>query len=975
MQSWRVRILGIESIPAWLGKFEVEQFFRLSPAEISTVRTRRGAESQLGLALHIGFLRMSGQALNSSDLIHWRILAFIGAQLGIKTPMVASLRALYPRQPTLHEHQRLARGLLGFRSLNEPARRQLVAYLRQVRGCANSPDELNAVVRQWLYEHKYLIPAERQLLDLCRSVVIDQEAKLVMAIGKSVQLSQRKRWLAELAKPHESISGISNLDWLKQSPRSRRGQGLSGAFERIFFLHGLDADKIVMPVMPLSLIKAYASKTARLKFTRFARMKPATQTIGIACFMQVTLWRTTDEAIEAWMLRVSEIRRAAMDRAVKLSEQQWQERHFALLAKTKALLDVTGPSTTLRFKIQRLVEEETFASAQSRAGRMRGKLLEMNAHVRGLLRLILRLPIQLSDSATWLQKALPLLRQIYRLSRPALPAGPPLDFLPRLWLQRSGQSEPDLRLLEAATLLQLQRSLRNGSAAVRSSLNFREFEDMLMPPTEWEQRRSSHLQLLDFSRSVRPELDRLGRAVSESMRKLASAVRSDKVIATPDRGLELPGEFAKRPLREPEDSIRESLCARLGGIELPRLMMEIDAQVRFSSTLLRRTPQNTGEVMAVYGALLAHGMGLDRIQAARMIPDAPPSTLRTMMRVLEEEGRLSETNLSVMQFMRRHPVVMQWGEAGLASADMMTVESSRRLWNARVDPRTGNYAIGTYTHVLDQWGIAHDQPVILNRRQAGPAIEGVLMQKLMPIDRLAVDTHGYTDVAMGLSKLLGFDLCPRLAMLRDRKLYVPSTQYVSKPLRDISVRMSMKIVEAQWDELLRLAASIRQGWCSASQVLQRLGSDAQGSHLYQAAQTFGRLVRTQFLCQYFLDAKLRDAMRRVLNRGESVHQLQRTIRPYAIAPKRGRSLEEQRAISGSLTLLSNLVMAWNTSKIQALVDLPEHKRRDIDLYDIARIGPVATSHINFRGVLHFPVQEFAEPVLRSVVPVPVVMGR
>ena len=83
MQSWRVGFLGIESIPAWLGEFEVEQFFRLSPAEISTVRTRRGSDSQLGLALHIGFLRMSGRVLNSSDVIHWRILAFLGAQLGI----------------------------------------------------------------------------------------------------------------------------------------------------------------------------------------------------------------------------------------------------------------------------------------------------------------------------------------------------------------------------------------------------------------------------------------------------------------------------------------------------------------------------------------------------------------------------------------------------------------------------------------------------------------------------------------------------------------------------------------------------------------------------------------------------------------------------------------------------------------------------------------------------------------------------
>ncbi len=39
---------------------------------------------------------------------------------------------------------------------------------------------------------------------------------------------------------------------------------------------------------------------------------------------------------------------------------------------------------------------------------------------------------------------------------------------------------------------------------------------------------------------------------------------------------------------------------------------------------------------------------------------------------------------------------------------------------------------------------------------------------------LAVDTHGYTNAALAVSKLLGFDLCVRLRNLAERMLYVPS---------------------------------------------------------------------------------------------------------------------------------------------------------------------------------------------------------
>ena len=45
--------------------------------------------------------------------------------------------------------------------------------------------------------------------------------------------------------------------------------------------------------------------------------------------------------------------------------------------------------------------------------------------------------------------------------------------------------------------------------------------------------------------------------------------------------------------------------------------------------------------------------------------------------------------------------------------------------------------------VLDQWGILHDQSIVLNRRQAGAAIEGALRQRqVAQFERVAVDTHG-----------------------------------------------------------------------------------------------------------------------------------------------------------------------------------------------------------------------------------------
>jgi len=51
-------------------------------------------------------------------------------------------------------------------------------------------------------------------------------------------------------------------------------------------------------------------------------------------------------------------------------------------------------------------------------------------------------------------------------------------------------------------------------------------------------------------------------------------------------------------------------------------------------------------------------------------------------------------------------------------------------------------------------------------------------------------------------------------------------------------------------------------------------------------------------------------------------------------------------------------MAWNTQRLQQLLDRRIREGEQLDLEALGQIGPVATSHINFRGVLHFPVAEF-----------------
>jgi TnpA family transposase len=214
---------------------------------------------------------------------------------------------------------------------------------------------------------------------------------------------------------------------------------------------------------------------------------------------------------------------------------------------------------------------------------------------------------------------------------------------------------------------------------------------------------------------------------------------------------------------------------------------------------------------------------------------------------------------------------------------------------------------------------------------------------------------------MAIAKLLGFDLCPRLRDLRERKLFVPRGWPVPESLEGVTVRrVSVKAIERGWDDLVRLAASIRAGKVSAAHAIHRLGSAAVGDPLHRAAEHLGRLLRTLFLCDYLAMPDYRREIHTLLNRGESVHQLQRAIHGGQVAPERGRRRQEMAAISGAHALLTNIVLAWNTNRMDTVVTKLNRDGVGIEEDWLRRIGPAHFSHINFRGTFRFNVERYAD---------------
>ena len=103
-----------------------------------------------------------------------------------------------------------------------------------------------------------------------------------------------------------------------------------------------------------------------------------------------------------------------------------------------------------------------------------------------------------------------------------------------------------------------------------------------------------------------------------------------------------------------------------------------------------------------------------------------------------------------------------------------------------------------------------------------------------------------------------------------------------------------------WDDILRIAVSLKMGWVTSSLLVSRL-------------------QKTIFLLRYAESEDLRRRIGRQLNKGEGLHALRSFLFFASEGKVRRRQLEEQGDQALCLNLLADAVILWNTVYYQKAV--------------------------------------------------------
>lgn len=218
------------------------------------------------------------------------------------------------------------------------------------------------------------------------------------------------------------------------------------------------------------------------------------------------------------------------------------------------------------------------------------------------------------------------------------------------------------------------------------------------------------------------------------------------------------------------------------------------------------------------------------------------------------------------------------------------------------------------------------------------------------------DSHGFTEAGFAMTHLFKISFAPRIKNSGKQALYTFSKKDLKKknssgivPTAVITVK---KIVDA-WEDMLRLAASINLGRCSASVTLRQLAAAGDSDPLYRGLKEFGKLLKTKFLLEYYNDVDLRQKIQKQLNRVELGQKLQEAVffgrkgKLYV-----GDDVSITKAFLCS-TLIRNCIILWNYLVLSdALIEASPEEREQI-IEGISGGSVLSWHHINMLGQYQF----------------------
>ena len=932
--------------------------YTLSAEDVELVGRRYGPANRLGLAAQIALMRHPGFGLQPEIGLPDVILQYLAAQLFVDP---SSFSAYGQRAQTRTDHADLVARYLGIR----PFRRgDLALALNLAAQAAEYTDRGEPIVRALmvgLKGERFILPSGDTLERAGLAGRARARKAAAAAIVEGLSSAELTR-LDELVINNPDF-GMTPLAWLRNFEEAPTAANINGLLERLRYVRGIGIHPVVggaIPefrfaqfvreggVAPAFLLSDYSVNRRRATLTAAvidleARLADAAIQMfdrligGMFTRARRGRERRYQDSIQSvgQLMRLFGATITALDEAVQnggdplelIDEAVGWHRLVAAKAQVDALADLAG--------------EDALVTATERYATLR----------RFSPAFLDAFTFKASGTGTALIKAIDVIRDANTRKSRDLPDGVPLPFPNRQWKRLITESgRIDRRRYEIAIMATLRDRLRAGDVWIEGTRNYQRFDAYLLGRRD----AAKVADVLPFDSNAASYLADRARNLDWRLRRFAKQLKTNKL-----EGVSLERDRLKLqqmpPVTPPEaEALDRKLDTLLPRVRITELLLEVAERTGFLNAFRDlRSGKEHDNPSTVLAAILADGTNLGLERMANASEGVSYAQLAWTHNWYLSPENYHAALAMIISAHHELPFARHWGAGTSSSSDGQFFRSGRsRSGAADVNAKYGaEPGVKIYSHLSDHFASFGSRIMSATAGEAPYVLDGlVLGAGNLPLHEHYTDTGGATDHVFALCHLLGFRFAPRLRDIGDRKLGSIAAPSTYKGIENLMGRtIKTAAIEADWDDIVRIVASIKDGTVAPSVILRKLAAYKRQNRLDFALAELGRIERTLFTLDWLEQPELRRACQAGLNKGEARHTLAAAIYTNRQGRFTDRSLENQEFRASGLNLLIAAISYWNTVYLDRAAQHLNAVGTTFDAALLAHLSPMGWAHISLTG--------------------------
>jgi TnpA family transposase len=953
---------------------ELIRCYALSENDLSIIKLRRGDENKLGFAVQMCLLRYPGQGLLPNSELSPRFIQFISNELNLD-PSVFTKYA--KREETRREHALLLQSYLGLSTFSLRHYKNLITELTLFAMQVDKSILLATYAMDFLREKKIIIPRVEVVDRVCIRALSNANKQIYEKLTK-ILTPEHKHRLNELLqlKPN---SNLTWLGWLRQSPLKPNSRSMLEHIERLTTLQAVGLPEGIERGIHQNRLLRIAREGSQMQVSDVAKFEQKRRYATLVAVVIESVATVIDEIIELH----DRILGMVYNKAKLKHQQQFHASGKAINDKVRlygrigqALLEAKQNNQDPFAAIESVMSWDDFVASIAEAKDIAQPEGFDYLHLLGDNYATLRrytpeflsaLQMSAAPSTANLLKAIDLIKTLNADNGRKLPEDSPTDFIKKRWQRLVYDADGSLnrRNYELCVLSELKNALRSGDLWVKGSRQFKDFNDYLIPTQTYANlKEQNHLSLsinTDCDHYLHKRMSLLESQL-DLVNKLAKRKALPDAIIT-DSGLKITPLDASVP--DDAQQLIDQTARLLPHIKITDLLMEVDQWTDFSRHFTHyKTDAIAKDKTLLMTVILADAINLGLTKMAESCTNSTHQKLAWIQACHIRDESYSAALAELVNTQLNNAFAQHWGDGTTSSSDGQRFKAGGKAQSTgHVNPKYGSEpGRMIYTHISDQYSPYSSQLVNVGIRDSTYVLDGLLYHESdLKIKEHYTDTAGFTDHVFAMMHLLGFKFAPRIRDLGETKLYIPKGDNNYDALAPlIGGTINIQQIRMHWDEILRLAASIKQGTVTASLMLRKLGSYPRQNGLALALRELGRIERTLFILDWLQSVELRRRVNAGLNKGEARNALARAVFFNRLGEIRDRSFEQQRYRASGLNLVTAAIVLWNTVYLERTTEyLKTQGQLNEEL--IPYLSPLGWEHINLTGDYVWPPQNKLKP--------------